>query len=700
MGNEHNANEASAKNGPREVPGPMRQRLNKAYTELIALRGGQKRRGQQTIIGAVATAVANAKLKDEKVGRAERLLAVQAPTGTGKSIGYSLGAIPMAMSMGLKVVIATGTVALQEQLVNEDLPRLAKVIDGFEVMLVKGRGRYICGVNAAEKAAHGDAKAASLLAELESGRWNGDVDELTEPVDQAQWARLTNDRNGCSGRKCTRYAECPYYKAREAGKRASVLVTNHDLLLADLKSGNTVLPKPEDCVYLIDESHELPHKALKAMGESHALRESEEWADSVEKLISKLRRTPGGKSLDAQAMVVADKLSSVRGWAGHAGASIENGGATAIRDPKRPLRFSHGRLPDWLEGVVAGSEKAAAEAYEALQVLRDAIDSEVGDGMADAARERLLAEVGRSMGEIHGIRRVWQMLGATLMDDAPPAKWVEVLDDGERRDLRVCASPVGVGEQLHTMLWSKCAAVVHLSATIYTVGGFDPYLKESGLSREGEVRCIEVESPFNYQEQGRLIVPKGLRSPKDSEGHTEDLCRMLPQWLGTRKAGEGALVLFSSWGQMKTVAESMPPEVRARMLVQGEKSKREIITAHKAAVERGECSVIFGTASFETGIDLPGKLLTLVVIAKLQFAVPSGPVEEARAEWLESMGRSYFDEVALPQACKRLAQSVGRLLRTEKDEGEIVLADWRLTGTRYGRAMLDVLPPFSLGVSL
>lgn len=684
----------------REVPGHLRQRLNAAYAELIALRGGQKRRGQQTIIGAVATAVANAKLKGEEVGRPERLLAVQAPTGTGKSIGYSLGAIPVAMSMGLKVVIATGTVALQEQLVNEDLPRLAKVIDGMEAMLVKGRGRYICLVRAEERGAAGDEKAAWLHSEYVSGRWNGDLDELSDPVEPAAWARLTNDRNGCGGRKCTKYAECPYYKAREAGKRANVLVTNHDLLVADLKSGNTVLPKPDDCVYVIDESHELPHKALKAMGETHALRDCDEWADSLERLISKLRRTPGGKSLDKLAMALVEKLDAVRGWSGHAAASIENGGATVIRDPKRPLRFKHGKLPDWLESVVSGCEKAAGEAHAALQELRDGIDSEVGDGMVDEARQRLLAEVGRSMGHIHGIRRVWQMLGSDRMDDAPPAKWVEVAVDGERRDLRVCASPVGVGEQLHSMLWSKCAAAVHLSATIYTVGGFEPYLKEVGLSREGEVRCIEVESPFNYPEQGRLIVPKGLRSPKDSAGHTEDLCAVLPEWLGTRKGGEGALVLFSSWGQMKTVAEAMPPEIRACMLVQGEKSKREIINAHKEAVERGAFSVIFGTASFETGIDLPGNLLTLVVIAKLQFSVPSSPVEEARAEWLETMGRSYFDEVALPQACKRLAQSVGRLLRTEKDKGEIVLADWRLTGTRYGRAMLGVLPPFTLGVSL
>jgi ATP-dependent DNA helicase DinG len=686
--------------GAREVPGVLRQRIRDSYSALIALRGGQKRRGQQMIIGAVATAVANAKLQGEKSGRVERLLAVQAPTGTGKSLGYSIGAIPVALSMGLKVVIATGTVALQEQLVNEDMPRLAKVIEGIEVMLVKGRQRYVCSVRAEEAAQKGDEKARKLTLALASGEWNGDVDALSDPIEQGEWAKFTNDRNGCSGRKCSKYAECAYYKAREAGKRATVLVTNHALLLADLKSGNTVLPKPEDCVYLIDEAHELPHKALAMMGEAHALRDCEEWADSVEKLISKLRRTPGGKSLDKLAMSVAEKVDNARGWAGEARMSIENSGATTIRDPKRPLRFSHGRLPAWLSSVVKGSEDAAAQAYEALELLREGIDSDVGEGMADEARERVLSEVGRAMAQIGSVRGVWKLMGSDAMDDAPPAKWIEVVGEDDRRDVRVCASPVGVGEQLHEMLWSKCAAAVHLSATIYTVGGFNPFLKESGLSREGEVRCIEVESPFDYAHQARLIVPKGIRSPKDAAGHTDDLCEALPKWLGTRKGGEGALVLFSSWGQMRAVADRMPKEVRKRILVQGEKSKRDLIAAHKDAVGRGENSVLFGSASFETGIDLPGKLLTLVVIAKLQFSVPSNPVEEARAEWLESIGQSYFDEVALPQACKRLAQSSGRLLRTESDQGEIIVADWRLKGTPYGRQMLGALPPFRFSSAL
>ena len=684
----------------REVPGPLRQKIRDAYSAMVAQRGGQKRRGQQMIIGAVASAVANAKRQSEKSGRVERLLAVQAPTGTGKSLGYSLGAIPVALSMGLKVVIATGTVALQEQLVSEDMPRLAKVLDGIEVMLVKGRGRYVCSVRADDAAQQGNEVASKLVFALASGDWNGDVDSLSEQIPQEEWSKLTNDRNGCSGRKCSKYAECSYYKAREAGKRANVLITNHDLLLADLKSGNTVLPKPEDCVYLIDEAHEFPHKALKMMGEAHALRDCEEWADSVEKLISRLRRTSGAKSLDKLAMTVAEKVDCARGWAGEARMSIENGGATAIRDPKRPLRFSHGKLPEWLSNVVKGSEDAAAQAFEALEFLKEGIDSDVGEGMADEPRERLLSEVGRAMAQISGVRAVWKLMGSDVMDDAPPAKWVEVVGEGDGRDVRVCASPVGVGEQLHVMLWSKCAAAVHLSATIYTVGGFAPYLKESGLAREGEVRCVEVESPFNYQKQARLIVPKGIRSPKDAQGHTDDLCKMLPEWLATRQGGEGALVLFSSWGQMKAVADRMPEDVRKRMLVQGEMSKREIIVAHKEAVGRGENSVLFGTASFETGIDLPGKLLTLVVIAKLQFSVPSNPVEEARAEYLESIGQSYFDEVALPQACKRLAQSSGRLLRTESDSGEIIVADWRLKGTPYGRMMIGALPPFQFGSAL
>jgi ATP-dependent DNA helicase DinG len=350
----------------------------------------------------------------------------------------------------------------------------------------------------------------------------------------------------------------------------------------------------------------------------------------------------------------------------------------------------------WLSDASKLCKATSESTRDALLELMNGLRGDAGDAIRDSVREEFISDVGRSQGRINRIVGVWNLMATATIDNAPVAKWIE-LNEG---DLKVCASPVGVGLYLMDSLWSKVAASVHLSATICTVGGFGPYMEESGLSRVGDVETLSVESPFDFERQACLVIPKNVADAKDSKAHTKYLIEAIPEYTATLNEGEGALMLFSSWGQLKEVCAAMPQWIKDRMLSQESMSRTEVLARHDACIKAGRSSFIFATAAYEEGVDLRGNACKLVVIAKLPFSVPTDPVSQTQKEHMESQGRSHFNEVVIPQACRRLAQGMGRLLRSETDSGHIVLADGRLTGTRYGREILATLPPYRLATAI
>lgn len=304
--------------------------------------------------------------------------------------------------------------------------------------------------------------------------------------------------------------------------------------------------------------------------------------------------------------------------------------------------------------------------------------------------------MGRAVSRLDRIVSVWRLMDAARIGDEPVAKWLDL----KNGDLSVCASPIGVGLYLFEQVWSKVAASIHLSATLRTVGGFTPYLRESGLARVGEVEALAVASPYDYEAQASLLVPRDAPSAKDAKAHTGYLVRHIPQMLETLEEGRGGLILFASWAQLAEVAGAMPQWVKDRMLSQETMSRAEILRQHEAAITQGRKSFIFGTAAFEEGVDLRGAACELVYICKLPFMSPSDPVSEALEEHLNDCGRDHFAEVVMPRAFRRLAQGVGRLIRSETDTGRVVVADTRLTQTRFGRSMLKALPAFRLETAM
>jgi ATP-dependent DNA helicase DinG len=254
----------------------------------------------------------------------------------------------------------------------------------------------------------------------------------------------------------------------------------------------------------------------------------------------------------------------------------------------------------------------------------------------------------------------------------------------------VCAAPISGSERLRKLLWNRASAVVLMSATLTSCGTFDLFLRQTGLTVYRGLHFLQVESPFDYRSHAKLVVPAMKCDPTDPEAHTEEVIERMPQLVHS----QGTLVLFASAKQMKAVHAGLPEPLRRITLMQGSMPKMEMLARHRAAVDRGDRSVLFGLQSMAEGVDLPRAYCTHVVWSKLPFAVPDSPLEEARREWIEGQGRSYFMEVTVPETAQRFKQGLGRLIRTTEDWGVVTVLDNRLITKRWGSLLMRGIPDF------
>jgi len=271
----------------------------------------------------------------------------------------------------------------------------------------------------------------------------------------------------------------------------------------------------------------------------------------------------------------------------------------------------------------------------------------------------------------------------------PKARWLTPVDSSGNIDIEVCSSPILASKTLEYSLWEKCCGAVVTSATLTALGNFQRFQMRAGTPNNANYQV--VPSPFNFA-QATLEIPAFAVDASNADVHTISLIDHLPKLLNKK---EGTLVLFSSRRQMQEVYDEMPDSIRDLILIQGDNSKQEMLTQHKRKIDDGEGSILFGLASFAEGVDLPGDYCRHVVIAKLPFAVPDDPIESALSEWVESRGGNPFMDITVPDASLKLVQACGRLLRTETDTGKISLLDRRILTKRYGKAILNSLPPFT-----
>lgn len=636
--------------------------------------------------------------------KTRRILVAEAGTGIGKSLAYLQAAIPWARLQQKKLIVSTATLALQEQLVDKDLPLFQPHCQpGFSFVLAKGRGRYCC-VRRLEALARGDGQFSLFeathaltapqqrqLAELWQAwcdnAWPGDRDSWPQPVDDALWQQLQAEPHSCQPQ--WGHQHCPFHLARAELDKADVIVVNHALLLADLAmGGGVILPEPEQCVYVLDEAHHIAPVAREQGSARLALGPGRRALEQFNKQFAGLHEllgTEGQHQLGQLQQAIQQLIPALNTLGQQLNGALQR--QELVPDEQGCLRFAAGELPGFLDEAlrvlkednkVFGRVLDRVQGQLAEQLKRQPAKAAVIEAaLAALSQQRLRAEQTASLCEL--------MLSPSGPKKTPPARWLEQ----SRQELTLCATPLAVGHLLEQWCWSRAAAVIMVSATLTALNDFGYFRRAVGLKADDGSHYLRLHSPFDYR-SARLIIPPLACDPTDA-GFDRLLAEQIPLWL----EGQGAsLVLFSSYRQMQAAAEALRAKGHS-LLVQGEASRQALLQLHKQRCDGNSPSILFGTGSFAEGLDLPGHYLTNLIITKLPFAVPTSPVEQAMAEWITLCGGNPFMQQAMPEASRKLIQACGRLLRTEADHGRIILLDKRLVSRRYGAALLAALPPFT-----
>lgn len=679
------------------------------------------RAAQREMIAAVANAFSRTQTRveggDAPKREGESIVVVEGPTGVGKSLAYLLAGGIMAQTRGKRLIVSSATVALQEQLVNRDLPFLVEQ-SGLELTfaLAKGRGRYLCPYklyqltqnNAQQNLLGFEAPAVlwdskpkpeelkllrDIADEFSARRFNGDRDTWPEKIDDAVWAKVNNDNYGCLKAACPNRAECPFYLARDTLETVDVVVANHDLLMVDISmGGGVILPAPENSFYCIDEAHHLPKKALSRFAAEHSWNQAVWALEKLPAVTDKIAAlTDKAELANLADEAAAALLESLHEWQFHLSEEPE---LRPSESNESVWLWQDGKIPAALELAVSNTAVAARSLYKHANSLNDALAAARRDKDQNSTQiDRLSSEFGVFRARIEQVAAAWDLLSTVPAEgEEPLAKWItRRLDD--KNDYIFHASPISSAPYLANNLWRRAAGAVLTSATLQSLGSFNLILRQTGLQWLPETTTLALQSPFDFDAQGELYIPPVHASPKDPAAHTAAIVEWLPKLVSPTEA-IGTLVLFSSRKQMQDVALRLPEDYLPLLLVQGELPKAVLLQKHYQAISDGRASIIFGLDSFAEGLDLPGEACVQVIIAKLPFSMPDNPVEKTQNRWIEQRGGNPFIEITVPEASIKLIQAVGRLIRTEQDYGRVTILDNRVKTQNYGRQMLACLPPF------
>jgi ATP-dependent DNA helicase DinG len=574
-----------------------------------------------------AEQAALAEAVDRALATGEHLVA-EAGTGTGKSLAYL---IP-ALESGQRVVIATATKALQEQLLAYDVPAAAAALGReVRVAVLKGRQNYVCrkqlqsfGPMLLRDAADEDAfeRLQPWLAETETG----DRAELPFEPSEALWAELAVGGDRCMGRRCPFVSACYSEAARERAAEAELVIANHALYFADLAAGGGVLPEHDAVVF--DEAHRLEETAATWLGGRVSRAGLRRLAADVERACRDAAEPAPGRDLER----------------------VERSGERLLQAVAPP----------------SGRRRLREPPAEPVLLLLDALGS--------------LAT------ELHG--RGEELDGLSRRTLALAGQVEAILQPGEQDRVvwaepdAVAWAPVDVSDQLRERLWDEGPTAVLVSATLTTGEDASFVRRRLGLT---DAREVVVGSPFDYREQALLYVPRTMPDPR-SDGFTE---RAADEVLDLLALSEGrALVLTSSYRALDILRDRIRGRVPYELLVQGEAPRERLLERFRTEID----SVLLATATFWHGVDVPGESLSLLVIDKLPFSAPGDPLHEARCEAVEAAGGDWFRDFALPTAMLQLRQGFGRLIRSHEDRGVVAILDPRLRTRPYGRAFLGALP--------
>ncbi len=607
-----------------------------------------------------------ATLVDEAI-EAEEHAIVEAPTGVGKSFAYLVPAARSALKTGKKIIISTGTIALQEQLINKDVPVLEKLFPGLKVVLVKGRQNYLSrrrldyAITGQRNLFDNDDDQETLKS---IRRWAeqstvGDKADLGYEPERRIWNTVMSDSANCRGRRCPQYDHCFFYQARKEIVEADILIVNHHLYFSDLALRDehaAILPAHGTVIF--DEAHTLEDVATDHLGLHIAEGQIRYFLEGL------LGRKGTGVLADTAWLQYHPAIEKAK----QANENFWKAVSIAFGNRKdETMRIGQA---DFVVDILSDT---LSEIGDLLKECQSASDQE------DSAQE-FAAHASRAYAFAGGLRSVLEQQHKDYVYYATIPR--------KRGSASLSAHPLSVHEQLKTLLFDRMDSVIVTSATL-AADDSDRFLflrRRLGIETD---RAKRLDTPFNFQEQAKLLVN---RSPLDPNSEAFEMA--MAQWLGDflQDSEGGTFVLFTSYRQLQRVHDLVRPRLdRARRFVlrHGEGIGRsQMLDLFKSTGD----AVLFGTTSFWEGVDVRGNALKNVIITKLPFEVPNHPLVEARHNAISAKGGNPFMERTVPEAILRLKQGVGRLIRTVHDTGTIVLCDHRITTKRYGSYFLRALP--------
>lgn len=640
---------------------------------------------------------------------------IEAGTGVGKSLGYLVPALRWAAESGERTVVSTNTITLQEQLTGKDLPFLETALTDQKVRfaLLKGWRNYLCLQRLEQARLQGpalfDEGATDELAMLEA--WaerttDGSLADLPTPPRHEVWDEVAAEGDLCTRLRCPHFDACFVFKARRYAAQADVVVVNHHLLMADVAVRRASQRWDEAAVLpaykrlIVDEGHHLEDAAAAHLGQSVSRRGLERLFARLERrgkgLLPALERALGRSSdllsvasLDlvqarlVPALAAAREKSAVlcdllTSWVG------------AQRENQVRLTESFDDDPIWRAGLGAALDDLLAEVEllgDGLRMVRERLETD----------ERRAEELAPLLNEVRGVARRLQTSGEALRAALRPAssgpprvRWLEMR--GGEGNVGATAVPLDLAPVLREDLFRRVETAIVTSATLAVGDGFQFMTQRLGLDDEAlEPITASLASPFDYSRQSMLAIPSDFPAPNaDGAGH---LRRTLDAAVDlVTFAGGGVFCLFTSHRDVKEAARVLREKGiagRHLLLVHGEAPRDDLLRRFR---DHGD-AVLIGTASFWEGVDVPGRALRGLLLAKIPFRVPSEPITAAHCEALEAEGKDAFREYMIPHAALRLKQGFGRLIRTATDRGAVVICDPRVVTKSYGRRLIEGLPP-------
>jgi len=602
----------------------------------------------------------------------DRHLVVEAGTGVGKSLAYLVPAILFALEQHKKAIISTHTINLQEQLLHKDIPILKKVLPvEFDAALMKGRQNYLCH-RRLERALQGskelftgpETNELNRIAEWASKTRDGSLSDLSIEPDPKVWMQVCSEAHVCTQKTCGQNPRCFYQQARKRLLAADVIVLNHTLLFILLGSPDEQEGResgflfPNDFI-IFDEAHTVEQVASKQIGvgvSQYGLRSTIQrlYNARTKKGLFTVMRDAAGVRLATELIDDVEKFFD----AVESKSDFRKGREFRVRDVDL--------VPDTITGRLVAVQARVAEVVKRAD---------------DEILKAELQEFGRR------IRDARDGIAIFLEQSAPQhVYWVERTGK-TAQFLSLNAAPIDLAPVLRRMLFRDNCCCVMTSATL-AVGRPDlAYFRERIGATEAEP--LQLGSPFDFQKQMKMFVVRKMPDPREA-GYAKELERWIAHFV--QQTDGSAFVLFTSYRDMQQVACEMQKffdEQGMHLLVQGAGAPRTKLLEQFKSTPR---SVLFGTDSFWSGVDVPGEALSNVIITRLPFAVPDTPLIEAKLELIQERGGDAFTEFSLPEAILKLRQGVGRLIRTKTDRGIVIILDNRIVTRPYGRAFMRALP--------